>query len=503
MQPSDFQPAQEAPPYPRRTYVLSAMACSLLLAIPFLSVTIPPITDLPQQTAQVRLLLETLGNEASPYEVQWLNPNKLGYAPLLTAWLATTPLAAGRVGLMLIGFLWIAALHYLAQSVRSPPAAAALATVFFFNHLTYWGLLNALIGLPVFVLWFSTIERLPTDRLDWRGGSRLLAVALLLYLTHILWLAVGLTWLAVATLTAKLPMQARIRCFGLRLAWVSPLLVGALAWYPQLQKSGFVSDTTWGRSPLGRLHPEWFLNSAFGGLEGRVEATLGLAIVGWLFLGLLMNWRKGRVRTRLLLAGAFFVGLSLCLPAVMQSTIFFASRWLPVGIVFLVLACPQPRLRPLLQNTVSFTILASLTLATTATWLAFEDQELDGLHESLAAVHPGSRVLGLDFVRTSERIKGYPFYHLYAYTQVMHGGQLSRSFANFGSSPVVFRDMPRKFPWTEGLDWRAKHLRRSDIEHFEYVIVYGRPPTHAPFLADERLTVVTAPRPWRLYRVGS
>ncbi len=480
-----------------RAYLVSALACAALVAIPFLAVTIPPITDLPQQTAQVRLLLETLADADGPYRVQWLNPNKLGYLPLLLAWLAAPKIAAGRLGVLLIGVAWVAALHLLARATRRPAAAAALASVFFFNHLTYWGLLNFLAGLPVFALWFVLLERLGARDAGWRGGVKLLAISVLLYSAHVLWLAAGLAWLVASALLQRLPWVGLAR----RLIWTLPILGVALLWYPQLERTGFVSDTVWGRSPLGRLHPEWHLNSALGGLEGAVEPALALVIAGWLLLGLIQA-RTAGIHRSLLLAGAMFVAAALCLPAVIQSTIFFASRWLPVGVVLLVLACPQPRLRPVLRSAVPYVVLASLTMAAAAAWIAFEDRELDGLHESLAAVPPGERLLGLDFVRTSEHIKGYPFYHLYAYAQVLHGCELSRPFTNLGSSLVVFRDVPRKFPWTEGLDWRATKIRRSDMDHFGYVLIFGRPDAHALFLADERLEPVTADRPWRLYRVN-
>ncbi len=499
------------PPSSDAAYLISAAVCAILISLPFLAVTLPPITDLPQQTAQIRLLLESMSQDDTPYRVQWLHPNKLGYAPLLISWLATTPLAAGRLGVLLIGLLWVVALHGLARATGRAPAAAGLACVFFFNHLTYWGLLNALIGLPVFALWFILIERiqahrLPANhRLPAKHGLLLLATAGLLYSAHVLWLAAGLAWLTVATLVAHLSW----RTLATRLAWVSPVLVAALVWYPQLQQSGFVSDTHWGRSPFGRLHPEWWLNSALGGLEGHVEPTLGLVICGWLILGAL-SWRRPNTgsgdRTDvghrgLLLAGTCFIVVALCLPAVIQSTIFFASRWLPVGVVLVVLGWPQPQMRPVFRMLVPYLVLASLVIATTAVWIDFEQRDLNGLPTALAAIPPEQRVLGLDLVRTSERIKGFPFYHLYAYSQVLHGGELARSFANFGSSLVVFRDMPRTFPWTEGLDWRAKKIRRSDMDHFQYVLIYGDANTQSPFLSDPRLQPVTAERLWRLYKV--
>src|SRR5262245_58813901 len=45
-----------------RTRVLAAVLCAAFVAMPFLMVRYPPITDLPQHVAQIRLLLAALGN---------------------------------------------------------------------------------------------------------------------------------------------------------------------------------------------------------------------------------------------------------------------------------------------------------------------------------------------------------------------------------------------------------------------------------------------------------
>ena len=491
-------------------YLVSALVCTILVAIPFLAVTLPPVTDLPQQTAQIRLFFDTLADADSQYKIQWLTPNKLGYLPLLVAWLAVPELAAGRVGVLLIGVLWVVSLHALARATGRPPTTAALASVFFFNHLFYWGLLNFLAGMSVFALWFVLVDRLDEDRVGWWDGLKLLAATVLLYAAHVLWLAAGLTWLVVWTVIQHFPRIVASRAAwkevlavgARRLVWTLPMLGVVLVWYPKLDRTGFTSDTVWGRTPLGRLHPEWHLNSALGGLEGNVEPLLALVIVGWLTLGLVQR-RGAGVHRGLMVAGALMIAVSLCLPASIQHTVFFASRWQPMGVVLLVLACPRPRLQPMLRAMTPYVVLASLTASAASTWIEFEARELNGLHASLAAVTPGERVLGLDFVRDSEYIKGYPFYHFYAYAQVLHGNDLARGFANLGSSLVVYRDLPRTFPWTHGLDWRAVGVRKSDMDHFGYVLIFGPPDAHALFLADERLTPVTEDRPWRLYRIAS
>lgn len=49
-------------------------------------------------------------------------------------------------------------------------------------------------------------------------------------------------------------------------------------------------------------------------------------------------------------------------------------------------------------------------------------------------------------------------------------------------------------------------MRRSDVPHFDHVLIHGDPEVQALFLADERLVPVTGrenEQRWRLYRVKS
>lgn len=494
--------------------------CLLALGVPFLAVDIPPITDLPQQMSQIRLLEEALGNPQGPYRVQWWEPNKLGYLPLWLASHVASPLAAGRLALWMIGATWCIALSALAWHRQRPAAAVALCCMLFFNHALYWGLLNFLVGLPVFIAWVLCLEGRGTSserRLrptSWLGRWLVwMTLAALLYGAHILWLLAAIVYLL---------------CFGLRAGFnrhrwllhsaaLAPVLVATAWWYPRLATRGFDSETFWALDQ--RWHGAWWINSAFGGLRGSTELWLAIYLLLWLLLGTFARWWRSRhpaptaatendndelekrFDTRLLTIGLAGIAVALVLPGVYQNTVFFASRWLPMGLIFLILAVPQPPLAKALRLSLPLLLLASLSLATTAAWLIFEARELEGLRASLQGIEEGSNVLGLDFIRTSDVVQGYPYYHLYAWSQAMHGGELARSFANEASSLVVYKDLPRQQPWTPGLDWRASKLRRSDIDHFDYVVVHGDAEMQRLFYADPRLEPATPPKRWSLFRV--
>ena len=488
----------------RHTFAVTALAV-LLSLLPLALVEVAPLTDLPQQTAQVRLFAEALDTPDGPYQVQWLAPNKLAYVAFAFGWWWGGPLAAGRLGVMLIAVAWALALVALARAHRRPLASVLVAQIFFFSHVLYWGLVHFLVGLPIFIFWWIGVEALRHDarRLPRWRMARLALLTLLLYWAHILWLASGLVTLGVHALVTRWSSRRMVQ----GLLACAPTLALVAAWYPSLIRGGFESVTAWGGSPLFRLHPGWWINSALGGLQGSLESTLLGLVIAWYGLGLWQHrgalWTRteGAIDRRLLTVGLGFLLAALVLPNVLQRTVFFASRWLPASAVFLVLALPMPRLRPVLRSALAALLLAGLTTTTAITWQAFEEEELEGLATAVAALPSGSRTLGLDFVRTSPRIQGFPFYHLYVLGQVVHGGEVARSFANEASSLVVYRDLPRHFPWTEGLDWRAHKVRRSDIDHFDHVMVQGPPETLGPLLADPRLVPLTPPARWVLFEV--
>jgi hypothetical protein len=89
---------------------------------------------------------------------------------------------------------------------------------------------------------------------------------------------------------------------------------------------------------------------------------------------------------------------------------------------------------------------------------------------------------------------------MFAYSQVLHGGRLNFSFAQFAPSLVVHRSRP-EIRWTRGLEWFPERLRREDLAHFEYAIVNGHEGTHAWFTALGGMTPMTHQGRWRLYRV--
>jgi hypothetical protein len=494
--PEDAPTAAASDPASLRFLVL--IVCVGAVAAPFLATRFPPMTDLPQHLAQLRLFWEALAEPGGPYRIQWFTPYGMAYAVMGLAWSLVSPVNAGRVAAIALTLFWIGAVHLVAAARGRSPAAAVLASVAVFNHTLYWGFLNFAVGWPVFAVWFLLTTGPRARRIERFDGLGLLACAALLYLSHALWLAVAILWLAVSAIMFGAPL----RTVALRFLALSPALVAAAIWYPRLTASGFDSPTRWFATPSARLSFSWLVDAALGGLRGPIEYVVVASAVVWIGLGVYHHRQTlGRDADRELCLAAFlFLGLALLLPDLHTNTILFASRWMPLALALLVLGAPAPRWGPVARGAYALGALGLSSLTTTVSWIDVERHEYSGLAASLDALPEHSRVLGLDFVRDSEIVKGRPFMQTFAYAQAMRGGELNFSFADFAPSPVVFKDR-RRLTWTGGLEWYPKLVRRSDLAQFDYALVNADAATHREFAGRFGITAVTAEGRWRLYRV--
>lgn len=473
------------------------LLCCLFVAIPFLLTQFPPITDLPQQSAQIRLFLDTLHNpETSPYKIQWLTPYSLSYLVLGVSWALFGPQNSGRMAMLAIVLLWIVAIHVTAHRRNRSAAAATLASIFALNHIIYWGFYSFAIGWPSFLLWLhvTTDSRLR----DRKGALLLLAAGLLLYVSHILWLAAGIAWL----LLNGLALHRDVKVTATRLVYLIPLFIAVGLWYPMFSSSSMATPTLWVSSPFSRLTLSWLSDAALGGMRGPVVPALFSAAVGWIVLGVVQNRHdlNAVVDKELFLAGCMFFACAMVLPDKLMNTIRFGERWMPGAMIMMLLAAPAPNLRPAFRRVVALiTIGAFCTIASFA-WLSFERKDLSGLHEALYALPAAPKVLGLDFIRKSEFIAGYPFIQIFAYSQVLKGGTLNFSFAEFSPCLVVYKK-PFTRPWSNALEWYPRRVRSTDLDFFDFALVSATEKQHEFWTKRPRLIPVTHNGRWRLYRI--
>ena len=487
-------------PAPRRRPALGRLALFALSAgaavLPFLVVTFPPVADLPQHVAQARLLEEALADPGSPYRIQWLTPYGLVYALFALGRAVAGPIAGGRLAMAAITVAWVGALHLLAAQRGRPAAAATLASLLAFHHALYWGFASFLLGWPVFVGWLLWTGRERAAR-PLREGLGTFALAAFLYLTHALWFAAAVGWLAVDAAVRRRP----VRELAARAAGVAPVAALAGAWFAGVGGTSFGTPPLW-LAPLRRLDPRWLVEAAFGGLRSGMETLAFVAVLGWLLAAVLGGRRRpGRGWDRsLAILGLLFLAGALLLPDKYTNTIEFNTRWMPPALALLLLAAPPVPLGRRTAAALAAALLVGYSTFTAATWRRFERVELAGLEEALTALPEEPRLLGLDYVRHSRWIDNRPFLQTFAWGQALRGGELNFSFAEFPPSPVVY-DPPRRTAWTGGLEWFPERVRTADLTHFDHLLVHAPPQLHRTIAGRDEVEAVTRGGAWRLYRV--
>jgi hypothetical protein len=479
-------------------YILMIVCC-LFVALPFVLTKYPPITDLPQQAAQIRLFLETLEAPAqSTYKIQWFTPYSLSYLILGSCWALFGPINAGRAAMLVIGLLWVVSIQLTALKRKRAISSAILACVLFFNHNTYWGFYSFAIGLPAVLLWNWVIARTESVKFCWKEAMLWLGAGLLLYTSHVLWFAAGVCWFILRSLVFGAPLGRVI----VRLACIVPFVVITIVWFPALSASKMATPPLWVTGLTSRISWAGITDAVFGGLRGPTEGLVFGAVLVWLITALWQHRRELRsaIDWELMLAATMFLVMGLVFPDKFMNTIRFWQRWLPAAAVMLVLAVPAPSLQPVWRQAVALAIVAAFCLASSGKWRVFERVELSGLQESLAELPKSPKLLGLDMVKRSKVIRGRPFIQIAAYSQVLKGGELNFSFAEFAPCLVVYKDQHGK-PWTGGLDWYAERLKYSDFEHFDFALVNGNKWIHDSFRAIPALTPMTRHGRWRLYGI--
>jgi hypothetical protein len=473
--------------------------CCVLVSIPFLIVQFPPITDLPQHVSQIRLFQEAISDADSPYKIQWLTPYNLVYVIIGFCWVLFGPLSAGPIAMLILAVSWTIFVHLLSIKLEKDISIAIIAMPFFFCHIMYWGFYQFVLGWIVFLGGILLIKRKPKK--FWKESIIYLLFFTALYFSHILWFFVGVGWLV---LQAVIFERKKIKLFSSRIIGAVPFLLLISIWYPTISAYGFKSETVWATTPFDRFSFSWFVDSSLGGIKGSVEYIVFSFVLLWIIAALWQNRNNLRKKIRidiLLLFGCLFLG-GFILPDKMVNTIRFSQRWIPPAMVFLLIALPVPRIfSKKIRQMILVLMLMAFILITSLTWLAFEVEEMTGLREALNNLPDNTKVIGLDYIGKSDYIRGRPFIQTFAYAQVMRGGILNFSFADFGPSLVIYKE-PRQKPWTRGLEWHPEKAKIKDFYFFDYALINGIRQTHEVISSRDILSPLQQNKRWRTYKIN-
>jgi hypothetical protein len=490
----------ERPAGPWRLAVLSL----ILAAAPFLGVTFVPCTDLPQHLAQVRMLEELWGLAPATIDLSNVSAHPLGantlvYWPLwLLSWLFG-PVTGGKLCVLSLSMGTAAALHVLALRRERDPLHAVAAGMLFFTAALYWGFLNFLSGLPIFLLLLAfCLPEEPAPPISLSQAVIAAGLLALLYFAHVLWLPCA----AIAVLSAELPRADRKKRLALWAACAAPVGLAALAWFGALVgargAAGFRTGVAYLTSLSARLEPRWAADALLGGVRGFLEPAFLVILAMYVVLSILRGRKLGtRAADRTLLwTGACLVTFAWLGPDVYANTLLLNERFLPVGSMLLLLALPPVASKLLRGSMLAAACLFALGLC--VAWALFEQEELSGLPEALASSPAPKSMVGLDYRHQSLVLRGYPFLQTFAYFQALRGGEVSFSFAEHGSG-IVRQNAPKLHPWTPALEWYAERVTREDLAAFDCALVNGEPQIHAEFAQRWRLTTRQQDGHFRLY----
>jgi len=494
-----------------RQYWAAAFGVLGLFAILVGSSAIPPVTDLPQHLAQIRLLNELVGLESAyfdrgGYQVNWFSPNTLVYFLLWGLERAFGPIEAGRLLLYILISSSALSLIALAWARRRDLTHAMLASIFLLNLSFYWGFINFIIGwvfFVAFIVYFSK-ERLVTGGIKRQVAAFLFFVVL--FMSHALWLLMAMAWYAFGVLWHASRKEIDIRGVLVRAIPALPIVIYSLVWLPGLQGAlvaeGYQVEPVWSTSLWERVGPSGIPDFLLGGLQGGIEGFIVAISVAWLLLGLYTN-RQNLSKTidnGLIACASMLWGAFLVLPDLFMNTMAFSLRWAAPAMMVTVMALPAPR-SPGALRLLPPLLFAAFVLVSAMNWRAFEREELTGLMGSLSSVPAGKRVMWLSY-GYSPRFKHPLFIQIGALSQAITGSEPNFSFAELGTG-IVSTTKPRNGGWTRDLEWFPERVRADDMARFDYVLVYGGDALHQAFAGEFGMEAVSDVGKFRLYHARS
>lgn len=479
--------------------ILFWMISTCLLILPFFFTTFVPSTDLPQHLCQIQELNGVLDGSNTHLTINWFAPNNLIYILLFIVCIFFKPFIAGKVAVIIIMILWSSAIFYLAKTRNRPIENAVIASLICYNFSLYWGLLNFLIGFPVYIL-FITESNKPLNKKRW---VIILSLSFLLFLAHALWFLIGGISLGIITLIHWETWKTSFT----KISSLIPVGMIAAFWYPTLAatRKGHGADVSahWINSFFSRLTPGYLSDTLLGGLKGPSEIIVSSVVLTWVGLSIYTHRKNLSPETdkSLLACSLLLIGIMLLAPETYMNTLFFSKRWFPIGIIILIMALPAPVFNNKFPVTwVAIAILIFLSVNTARYWCLFENKELTGLKNAIGMLPEEKKIIGLDFVKSSQFIKNRPFLQLFAYSQAVKNGYLNFSFTEHASGIVRYKIVPEK-KWTPGLEWFPERVSHKDFKYFDYALVNGKTDFHSKISAFKYLIPVTSTGRFRLYEI--
>ena len=459
--------------------------------VPLWLVRYPPIEDLPQHLAAIRVL-HSLHDPAfglAPYfELTLSRTQYLAY--YLTADLLAYPLGVRHANLVLVTAAVAGtplALRALLRALGRDEKLALFALPLAYNAHLILGFFNFLAAIPLALAGLALAVRL-RERTTGGRALALAAIALVTFYTHV----VPFAFLGLGA--ALIALGGGLRASVLRLA---PLVPAGLVWAQRSPAGQATTTAALGQPDAGpqptfatasealRDLPGWVTDVFQGERDAQLfVATLALAVFA---VGLgarpaageptptAEDALRGALTRRLAVLSPLALALYVVTPTGYDWIWPISARFPLLALLFALPVLPAPR------RAAGVLLAAALTLVSVLSFVeagerftAFEREEVGEFDDALAAIPPARRVAGLIVDKHSQHTKFAAFLHYVAWYQADKGGAVMFTFADFPQSPFRFREERRPPRVEPRWEWTPERVDpRRDLAWYEYVLVRG------------------------------
>lgn len=486
--PPTFRRQLEALPLAAFVVILAG----LVITLPLWLVERPPLQDLPQHVAAVRVLSSFWEPSYRFAEYFELTLGRTQYLTvyLLAAGLAkiTGPLVATKLVLSAALVMTPYCLQRLLRAIGYSPWLALLSLPLVFNVHVAFGFLNFVAGIPL-LFWGLELAVLELREHERKRSLWLGFVLLVTFLTHVV--PFGLLVLCVGCLT---PLTRR--SLARQALVMLPSLLAALLWLLR-SPAGRVVRAAMGDSeamgletptyqPFGaalRAIPDWLVDFATADSDDR---RLTLWLVLWLALLVFATvMPKAEPREDDALCQRARIVLGAIVPVALLAYVVLPTSngfiW-PICQRFPLIAALCSvfllgRLRELGRWVGGLVCLGLTFLSTQEQVGLFRQVEATayrGFDEVVAQIPLGSRVATLVFDRNVEGLRHSPLMHAAGWVQAERGGLVMFTFAEFPPSPFSYRNERRPPPVAPRWEWLPDRVQPDlDLTYYDYVLVHG------------------------------
>jgi hypothetical protein len=467
------------------------VVAGLIIVAPLWSTLRPPIQDLPQHVAAVRVL--SCFRDPS-YRFQDYFTLTLGRTQYLTVYLlaallakVTGPIFATKAVLSLALLATPLALLRLVRALKRNPALAFFGLPFVFNVHVAYGFLNFVAAIPLLLLGLAiAVEQhhQPTRQ----GAVALSTVLIFCFLTHVV--PFGLLVVASVMLTRwdkssivrqVIVLLPAVFVMGL---WLIASPAGRVV--STLGRSSDVGQANLAHLPFDaalRMLPDWVIHISTGENEPLVLIIWLMMVLILLVLGVAIpsvrvdHDAKSSCQARLVVS--LLVPISMLAYFTLPNG--YAFIW-PICQRFPVLAlllsvfllAPAPKWALRIGATVSFVLAVVTAGERRELFRASSARGYSGFDEVVAQIPMGRKVAVLVFERQLEGLQLAPLIHAAGWVQAERGGVVMFSFAEFPSSPFAYRADRRPPPVAPRWEWGPDRVVPDrDLSWYDYCLVQG------------------------------